>query len=96
MLSISKRFEAYATGTYQQLLGRGLRAQLDVRSEKVGYKIREAQAQEIPYMLVVGAKELESKTVRVRHRSGDDLGAMPVAAFLDLVEKESEHGLAAD
>lgn len=96
VLSISKRFEAYATGTYQQLLGHGLRAQLDVRSEKVGYKIREAQAQKIPYMLVVGAKELESETVRVRHRSGDDLGAMPVAAFLDLVEKESEHGLAAD
>ncbi len=96
VLSISKRFEAYATGTYQQLLGHGLRAQLDVRSEKVGYKIREAQAQKIPYMLVVGAKELESETVRVRHRSGDDLGAMPVAAFLDLVEKECEHGLAAD
>ena len=95
VLSISKRFEAYATGTYQQLLGRGLRAQLDVRSEKVGYKIREAQAQKIPYMLVVGAKELESETVRVRHRSGDDLGAMPVAAFLDLVQKESGHGLAA-
>lgn len=60
----------------------GLRVSCDKRSEKIGYKIREAQMQKIPYMLVVGEKEAESGTVSVRHRKEGDLGAMTVEDFL--------------
>ena len=60
----------------------GLRVELDERSEKIGYKIREAQLQKIPYMLVVGDKEAESGTVSVRMRGEGDIGAMAVDDFL--------------
>ena len=93
MLSISDRFEEYAVSVYRQLIKHGVRVALDVRSEKVGYKIREAQAQKVPYMLVVGSREVESTTVRVRHRSAGDLGAMTVAAFVDRIQTESRHAL---
>ena len=66
----------------EQLNAAGLRAELDDRSEKIGYKIREAQNLKIPYMLVVGEKEAESGTVSVRHRKEGDLGAMTVEDFL--------------
>ena len=67
-----------------------MRAHLDARSEKVGYKIREAQAEKVPYMLVIGAKEVTSDTVRVRHRSGEDRGPMSVEAFVAMVTRESD------
>ncbi len=89
VLSISERFEGYATSVYQQLLSHEMRVRLDVRSEKVGYKIREAQSEKIPYMLVVGAREADSGTVRVRARSGQDVGAMSVPAFVNRIKEES-------
>lgn len=55
---------------------------MDTRNEKIGYKIREAQAMKIPYMLVLGAKEQESGEISVRHRKNGDLGAMNVEAFI--------------
>ena len=61
---------------------------MDGRSEKIGYKIREAQLQKIPYMLVVGDKELENGTVSVRSRKGVDLGAMPLDAFIAKIKEE--------
>lgn len=66
----------------RQLKAAGIRTEGDFRSEKLGYKIREAQKEKIPYMLVVGDKEAESGQVAVRARSKGDLGAMDFAAFL--------------
>ena len=61
----------------------GIRGQVDERNEKMGYKIREAQLKKIPYMLVVGKKEAEDGTVAVRVRGAGDIGAMPLAEFVD-------------
>ena len=70
--------------------------QVDERQEKIGYKIREAQLQKIPYMLVVGDREAAEGTVAVRSRSGGDLGSQPLDAFVDSARKEVEHeGLSA-
>ena len=59
----------------------GVRVQVDDRNEKLGYRIREAQVQKVPYMLVVGDKEVEAKSVSVRHRQAGDLGPQDVASF---------------
>ena len=61
---------------------------MDERSEKIGYKIREAQMQKVPYMLVIGDKEAESGTVSVRSRKDGDLGSIPLADFLAKIGKE--------
>ena len=68
----------------------GIRAEMDTRSEKIGYKIREAQTQKIPYMLVVGQKEEEEKTVSVRSRFAGDEGASSVESFIESIQKEIE------
>ena len=62
--------------------------ELDARNEKIGYKIREARNERIPYMLVVGDRDMENGTVSVRHRSGEDLGAMSLDAFAQLLGEE--------
>jgi threonyl-tRNA synthetase len=69
----------------------GLRVELDERQEKIGYKIREAQLQKIPYMLVVGDRESAEGTVSVRTRSGGDQGARPVDAFVASAREEIAH-----
>jgi threonyl-tRNA synthetase len=61
----------------------GLRAELDERPEKIGFKIREAQLQKVPYMLVVGPREAADGTVAVRTRKGGDQGSQPLAVFID-------------
>ena len=66
----------------------GVRVETDLRNEKIGYKIREAQMQKLPYMLVVGDKEAEAGTVSVRTRGGVDLGAMPVDEFAAKITEE--------
>ena len=88
VLSISERFRDYAATVYEQLMESSIRVHLDARSEKIGYKIREAQQQKVPYMLVVGGREAESGTIRVRHRSGKDCGAMTVSEFVTLVQDD--------
>lgn len=85
VLPVSEKFGEYAEQVRARLGAGGVRAELDSRNEKLGYKIREAQLQKVPYMLVVGAREQEEGTVSVRRRAGDDLGAMPVEAFLERV-----------
>ena len=82
VLPVTDRAHEYAKGLTQKLVDAGIRAEDDCRSEKLGYKIREAQMQKIPYMLVVGDRDMENKTVSVRTRSGEDLGAMTMDAFL--------------
>jgi threonyl-tRNA synthetase len=82
VLPVSEKFAGYAEEVRARLAAGGARAELDSRNEKLGYKIREAQLQKVPYMLVVGAREQEEGTVSVRRRAGEDLGAMPVEGFL--------------
>jgi threonyl-tRNA synthetase len=88
VLPISDRFNEYGRGVETQLRHAGFRASGDYRAEKIGAKIREAQLEKIPYMLVVGEKEQNSRTVAVRDRSAGDLGAMPLAEFLRRIEQE--------
>ena len=68
----------------------GIRAELDSRNEKIGYKIREAQMEKVPYMLVLGEKEAQEKLVAVRRRDKGDTGAVPVGEFIAQVKKEIE------
>ena len=82
VLPVTDRAHEYAKDLTQKLVDAGIRAEDDCRSEKLGYKIREAQMQKIPYMLVVGDRDMENGTVSVRTRKGGDLGAMTMDAFL--------------
>ena len=83
VLPIADRHAEHAERVRARLAAAGLRVDVDRRQEKIGYKIREAQLQKIPYMLVVGDKEGADDTVSVRSRAAGDLGSRPVAAFVD-------------
>jgi threonyl-tRNA synthetase len=87
VLPITDRNVEYARKVYARLEAAGLRAHLDDRNEKVNLKIREAQLQKVPYMLVVGDREAESETVSVRHRKHADMGAKPLEQFVEEVCK---------
>ncbi len=86
VLPITDKFNVYAAQVAEQLTQAGVRVEVDHRNEKIGYKIREAQMQKIPYMLVVGEKEASSQTVSLRKRGEGDLGAVSVEQLVsDLV-----------
>ena len=88
VIPVTDRSHEYAGEIYEQLRNAGLRVTIDQRNEKVGYKIREAQLKKIPYMLVVGDKEVESVQVAVRHRVEGDLGTEGLETLIDRVKKE--------
>ena len=88
ILPISDKFIDKAYEVKQKMLNAGIRVELDDRAEKIGYKIREAQLQKIPYMLIIGEKEVESGTVSVRSRKNGDLGAVKVEEFIDRAVEE--------
>ena len=88
VLPIADRHLQYAGSVLTQLKAAGLRASLDERQEKIGYKIREAQLQKVPYMLVVGDREAADHTVSVRERSGGDTGASAIDAFIKAALEE--------
>ena len=88
VLPISDKYMDYAENVLAELKEAGIRAELDSRAEKIGYKIREAQMQKIPYMLVVGAKEEESGLVSVRSRFEGDEGQKPLGEFISSIENE--------
>ena len=88
VIPVSERHLEYAAKVRDQMRAAGLRCELDTRNEKMGYKIREAQMMKIPYMLVVGDKEIENNTVAVRSRAGGDLGVMEPDAFLAKAKDE--------
>ena len=88
VLPITDRSAEYAKQVAAKFDAAGIRVESDLRNEKIGYKIREAQMQKIPYMLVVGDKEAEAGSVAVRTRAGEDLGAMSLDAFLEKVRGE--------
>ena len=88
VLPITDRALDYSKALAERLDALGVRVEVDERNEKIGFKIREAQMQKIPYMLVVGDKEAEEKTVAVRARGKGDLGAMSMDDFQALLLKE--------
>jgi len=88
VLPITDRHAAYAAAVTRQIEEADVRVELDARNEKVNYKIREAQVQKVPYMLVVGDREAAEGTVAVRHRSQGDLGVMPLVDFIHRVREE--------
>ncbi len=88
ILPITDKHVAYAKELNDKMFALGLRVYLDDRNEKIGYKIREAQVQKIPYMLVIGDKEVEEGAVAVRRRSEGDLGAMKADDFIAMLQKE--------
>lgn len=90
IIPIADRHIDYANEVAAELRKSRLRIHVDVRSDRMNAKIRDAQKEKIPYMLIIGDKEMEEKQVSLRKRSGDDLGAMPVKDFLQLANAEVE------
>ena len=88
VLPISEKQHSYAKEVTGRLSKAGLRVELDDRSEKIGYKIREAQLEKIPYMLVLGEKEQQNGQASVRSRKSGELGAVTVDQFLSDALKE--------
>lgn len=91
ILPISEAFQANAEKIKEDLQAANIRASVDKRNEKMGYKIRQAQLKKIPYMLVVGEKEVSSNTVSVRSRKNGDLGSMSLAEFMSILKEEIEN-----
>lgn len=88
ILPITDKQHDYAQKLYDKMFALGLRVHVDDRNEKIGYKIREAQMQKTPYMLVIGEKEVENGTVAVRRRGEGDIGAMNQDEFIAMLQKE--------
>jgi threonyl-tRNA synthetase len=88
VLTVSEKFNDYAAKVEAQLKAKGLRVAADLRPEKIGFKIREAQMEKIPYMLVVGDKEQQAGTVALRERSKGDLGAFSIAEVAARLDEE--------
>jgi threonyl-tRNA synthetase len=89
ILTVTDRHQQYGEELYQQLLAAGIRVEKDLRNEKLGFKIREAQLEKIPYMLVVGDREVEAGGVSPRRRDGKDLKLMEVEEFIEIVKTEN-------
>jgi threonyl-tRNA synthetase len=89
VLNITERQAEYAQQLAGRLKGAGFRVGVDLRNEKISYKIREHSLQKLPYQLVVGDKEMQASAVAVRTRSGEDLGAMPVDALIARLQAEN-------
>ena len=89
VLTITDRQAEYAQGVTARLKEAGIRAFADLRNEKITYKIREHSLQKLPYQVIVGDKELQAGQVAVRTRTGEDLGAMPLASFIERLQSET-------
>jgi len=89
VLPISEKVHDYARTVHGRLRAAGIRAELDDRNEKLGYKIREAQVEKVPYMLVVGEREAREGAVAVRRRSGEDLGPVALDRFIADIQAET-------
>ncbi|MCK4703941.1 MAG: threonine--tRNA ligase, partial [Gammaproteobacteria bacterium] len=87
IMNITDKQADFATKVQKMLAEQGFKVELDLRNEKIGFKIREHTIQRVPYMLVIGDKELENNTVAVRTRSGEDLGSMSID---DLINRFSD------
>ena len=90
VMNISANQAAYAQQVLDQLRRAGLRAEADLRNEKITYKIREHSLQKLPYQVIAGDKEMAAQTVAVRTRAGADLGQMPIQAFIERLHSEAQ------
>ena len=88
MLPISDKFNDYAQEIFGKLEENELRVEKDFRAEKIGKKIREAQLQKLPYMIVIGEKEETEKKISVRSRDGKDLGMMSIEEFISITKED--------
>jgi threonyl-tRNA synthetase len=88
VMNITDRQAEYCAEVAKSLQDKGFRAELDLRNEKIGFKIREHTLQRTPYLLVVGDREIENHSVAVRTRSGEDLGSMPLGQLVERFERE--------
>lgn len=93
-MPITERQHDYAEDVTRKLKEMGYRVEIDERSEKIGYKIREAEVEKVPYMLIVGGKEAESGQVAVRRRGKGDLGAMTLEHFVNQLASDVENRVA--
>ncbi len=90
LLPISEKYHDYADEVFAALKAQGIRVEADFRAEKIGYKIREARNERVPYLIVVGEKEAENREVAVRSRKNGDEGAMSLESFIERVVKEND------
>lgn len=90
LLPVADRHLDYVYEIKKALEEKGMRVEVDGRSEKIGYKIREAQLEKVPYMFIIGDKDIEAQTVSVRHRKEGDLGAMKLEQFIEMAVEEIE------
>ncbi len=88
VLTIAERHEAYAGQVYGELKGVGIRAELNADNEKIGYKIREATMRKVSYLIIIGDKEVEDRTITVRKRNGDNIGPFTTGEFIAIIEEE--------
>ena len=88
VLDIADRHAEYATEIFTELEKQGIRVKIDLRNEKIGFKIREHSMQRIPYLVIIGDKELEEKRITVRTQKGDDLGSLSVTEFTERLKQE--------
>ena len=88
VMTISQKFVDYATEVQQLLLQKNCRVVLDNSDDKIGAKIRQARLQRVPYMLIIGEREQENRTVSVRSRDEGDIGAMSLDSFVDRISRE--------
>ena len=88
VLTISEKQNEYAAQIHRILQNKGIRAHFDLRNEKIGFKIREHTLQKVPYLLIIGDKEVEQNLVTVRTREGTDLGAMTIDTICDTLRQE--------
>ena len=87
ILPITDRVNEYADELARELRGEGFRVEANLRSEKIGAKIRDAQVQKVPFMLVLGDREMEQKAVAVRERARGDIGVMSIAEFKEMAHR---------
>jgi threonyl-tRNA synthetase len=92
VIPVSEKFLDYAESVRETLAAGGIRAEIDRRNEKMGLKIRDAQLQKIPYMLIVGGRERDAGAVAVRSREAGDQGTMPLAGFISKIHAEAKEG----
>lgn len=91
ILPIADSYKEYAKKVREALMLKGIRTELDDRNEKIGYKIREAQLEKVPYMLIIGNKEMENEEVGVRSHKDGDIGAMKLNEFVDKIKYEVDN-----
>jgi threonyl-tRNA synthetase len=90
-MNITDKQSDYCNKVVKKLKENGFRAKVDLRNEKIGFKIREHTLKRVPYLLVVGGKEMENGEIAIRTRSGEDLGTMSVDSFIEQLSQEVEN-----